>query len=77
VYDSIEVLKGEHHMSNNVNDNIRERAREASEECVNSVLGAQLDKAIEADDLELMHSLTQAAERHFRYLETINDSEIR
>jgi hypothetical protein len=63
-------------MSNNVNDTIRERAREAAEECTNSVLGAQLDKAIMQDDLELMQSLTRAAERHFTYLETIKDSEV-
>jgi len=60
-------------MSNSSNDIIRERARDASEECTNSVLGAQLDRAIEADDLEAMRELTLAAERHFDYLETIND----
>lgn len=63
-------------MSNQVNDNIRERAREASEEATNSVLGAQLDRAIELDDLELMRELTSAIERHMTYIETINDSEV-
>ena len=63
-------------MSNQVNDNIRERAREASEEATNSVLGAQLDRAIELDDLEAMWVLTQAVERHLQYIETINDSEV-
>lgn len=60
-------------MSNVNNDIIRERAREASEECTNSSLGDQLDRAIEADDLEAMRELTLAAERHFEFLETIND----
>jgi hypothetical protein len=63
-------------MSDNSNTNIRERAREAAEECTNTVLGAQLERAIADDDLELMQSLTRAAERHFAYLETVNDSDI-
>jgi hypothetical protein len=64
-------------MSNHINDQIRERALEASEECTNSMLGDQLDRAIESDDLELMQTLTSAAERHLLYIDTINDSEIR
>lgn len=60
-------------MSNQVNDNIRERAREASEEATNSVLGAQLDRAIELDDLELMRELTSAIERHLNYVDNLTD----
>lgn len=60
-------------MSNQVNDNIRERAKEASEEATNSVLGAQLDRAIELDDLELMRELTSAVERHLNYVDNLND----
>ena len=63
-------------MSNNVNTDIIERAREASEEAQNSMLGAQLDDAIKQGDLERMQSLTSAVERHLTYLEIINDSEI-
>lgn len=63
-------------MSNQWNDTIRERARDLAEECTNSSLGAQLDKAIQADDLDLMRLLTHEAEQHLTYIETINDSEI-
>ena len=63
-------------MSNNVNVDIIERAREASEEAQNSMLGEQLDDAIKHGDLERMQSLTSAVERHLTYLDTIRDSEI-
>ena len=63
-------------MSNTTNDQIIERAREASEEAQNSMLGAQLDDAIKHGDLERMQSLTSAVERHLTYLDTIRDSEI-
>ena len=63
-------------MSNNSNTDIIERAREASEEAQNSMLGGQLDDAIKHGDLERMQSLTSAVERHLTYLDTIRDSEI-
>lgn len=62
-------------MSNTTNDLIRDRARELSEECTNSMLGAQLDKAIQADDLDEMRVLSINVEQHLTYIETINDSE--
>ena len=63
-------------MSNQSNDLIRERARELSEECTNSMLGAQLDRAIEADDLDEMRVLSTNVEQHLTYIETVNDSEV-
>lgn len=63
-------------MSKNVNDEIRERAGEARDESVGSMLGDQLDDAIKHDDLERMQSLTSAVERHLTYLDIIRDSEI-
>jgi hypothetical protein len=63
-------------MSNNVNTEIIERAREASEEATNTMLGAQLEMAIARNDLEAMQELTRAVERHLTYLDTIRDSEV-
>lgn len=60
-------------MSNMVNNQIRERAIEAAENCTNSMLGSQLNRAIEDDDLELMQTYTQAAERHHNYLATVRE----
>jgi hypothetical protein len=63
-------------VSNTINDIIRERAKEAAEQATNSMLGAQLDKAIAADDLDLMRELTHNVEAHELYIETVNDSEV-
>ena len=63
-------------MSSTWNDTIRENAREMAEECTNSSLGAQLDRAIQADDLDLMRLLTHEAQQHLTYIETVNNSEI-
>lgn len=63
-------------MSNRVNDEIRERAREACEEATNSALGGELERAIAVDDLDAMRALTSAVERHMTYLDMVRDSEI-
>ena len=60
-------------MSNQVNQDIRERAMEVAEEATNSMLGAQLEDAIKHDDLERMQSLTLAVERHLNFMELLND----
>ena len=63
-------------MSNIINDLIIDRAREVMEECTNTMIESQLERAIADGDLELVQTLTIAAERHLEYLETINDSEV-
>ena len=60
-------------MSNNVNTELIERAKELSEECTNSVLGGQLDYAMKRNDMEHLYTLVQAAERHLQYMDLLSD----
>ena len=60
-----------------VQDQLRERAREASEECCGSVLGYQLDMALQDDDLPLMKRLLVRVEKHLLFVDTIREDEIK
>jgi hypothetical protein len=60
-------------MSNTVNTSIYERAYEMAEECTNSVLGGQLEQAIDTGNLEEILTATKACEDYLTYQESLND----
>ena len=60
-------------MSNQTNTDILERAGELAEECTNSMLGDQLDNALneKPQDLERIQSLSGACERHLEFVDRL------
>ena len=62
-------------MSTNVNTDILERANEMVEECTNSMLGDQLQNALDErpQDLDRIQNLTLACERHLTFVERLDD----
>ena len=65
-------------MSNQTNTDILERAREMVEECTNSMLGDQLQNALDErpQNLDRIQNLTLACERHLVFAETIREGDI-
>lgn len=65
-------------MSNSINDTILERAKEVVEECTNSMLGDQLQNALNElpQDLDRIQNLTHACERHLQWADTIKEGDI-
>ena len=62
-------------MSNQVNDELFDRAMEIAEECTNTMIGAEIELAIAMNDLYKAQELIVEAEQYLRYIETISGSE--
>lgn len=72
------VIKKGKQVSTNVNTDILERANEMVEECTNSMLGDQLQNALDErpQDLDRIQNLTLACERHLQFTDTIREGDI-